>query len=135
MKNYEKPVLLVNEELAEGVYAASGINTCYTVSYNIHQSPQDGGSGEYRIQFDGAHSAEHHGSAQTLVISFNQSVNYVGSNGSLVSGNNTSSLEIDFAYHQNGGDNIGFGDLIVNSNAGLSVTGATVYCNGSCGQH
>lgn len=24
MKNYEKPVLLVNEELAEGVYAASG---------------------------------------------------------------------------------------------------------------
>ena len=28
MKNYERPVVLLNEELAEGVYAGSG--DCYT---------------------------------------------------------------------------------------------------------
>ena len=41
MKDYVKPVVLVNEELAEGVYAASG-SDCYTVTTNIHQRPETG---------------------------------------------------------------------------------------------
>ncbi len=46
MTNYESPVILRTEELAEGVYLASG---CYTASAYIHQTPQSG-SGEYRIR-------------------------------------------------------------------------------------
>ena len=55
MTNYESPVILRTEELAEGVYLASG---CYTASAYIHQTPQSG-SGEYRIQVNGQHSADH----------------------------------------------------------------------------
>ena len=46
MKNYEKPVVMINEELAEGVYAASGVtyyDDCYTVTIKeIKQELQDG---------------------------------------------------------------------------------------------
>ena len=60
MTNYESPVILRTEELAEGVYLASG---CYTASAYIHQTPQSG-SGEYRIQVNGQHSADHTKEAQ-----------------------------------------------------------------------
>ena len=72
MTNYESPVILRTEELAEGVYLASG---CYTASAYIHQTPQSG-SGEYRIQVNGQHSADHTKEAQTLTISFSLPVTY-----------------------------------------------------------
>ena len=81
MTNYESPVILRTEELAEGVYLASG---CYTASAYIHQTPQSG-SGEYRIQVNGQHSADHTKEAQTLTISFSLPVTYTSSGGSLVS--------------------------------------------------
>lgn len=141
MKTYERPIVLVNEELAEGVYAASGVTAgsgddCYTVTARIHQSPETG-RGDFRIQVDGVHAAGdgHHSGKQTLVLYFNQAVEYSSSNGSLASGNNTSSISIDYSYHNNGNDNIGLGDVVVKSDAGLAVTGAQLICNHDCGQH
>lgn len=139
MKNYEKPIVLVNEELAEGVYAASGAaagDDCYSVTAYIHQTPETG-RGDFRIQVDAVHAAGdgHHSGKQTLVLSFNQTVTYVGSNGSLSGGDNTASIRIDYTYHNNGNDNIGLGDVIVTSDAGLAVTGAMLICNHDCGQH
>ena len=90
MTNYESPVILRTEELAEGVYLASG---CYTASAYIHQTPQSG-SGEYRIQVNGQHSADHTKEAQTLTISFSLPVTYTSSGGSLVSGSGTNTLVI-----------------------------------------
>ena len=134
MKNYEKPIVLRNDELAEGIYLASG--DCYTVSYRIHQKPETG-RGDYRIQFDAVHAAGdgHHSGAQVLVITFNQAVTYVASNGTLESGDGTSTLRIDYSYHNNASDNIGLGDLIVSADAGLAITGALLECNHDCGQH
>ena len=37
---YEKPIVVVNEDLAEGVYTASG--DCYNVSAVIVQTPELG---------------------------------------------------------------------------------------------
>ena len=74
MTNYESPVILRTEELAEGVDLASG---CYTASAYIHQTPQSG-SGEYRIQVNGQHSADHTKEAQTLTISFSLPVTCSG---------------------------------------------------------
>ena len=105
MTNYESPVILRTEELAEGVYLASG---CYTASAYIHQTPQSG-SGEYRIQVNGQHSADHTKEAQTLTISFSLPVTYTSSGGSLVSGSGTNTLVINYNYHQNPTDNIGLG--------------------------
>ena len=139
MKNkYEKPTIILNEELSEGVYAASGSvgSDCYTVSAYIHQKPETG-RGDYRIQVNGIHAASngHHSGEQILTLSFNQPVNYSWSNGTLVSGDGTSSISIKYNYHNNGNDNIGMGDIVVTSDGGLAVIGAVLSCNYDCGQH
>ena len=122
MTNYESPVILRTEELAEGVYLASG---CYTASAYIHQTPQSG-SGEYRIQVNGQHSADHTKEAQTLTISFSLPVTYTSSGGSLVSGSGTNTLVIKYNYHPNPTDNIGLGELVVQADAGLAVTSVNI---------
>lgn len=116
---YEKPIIILNEELAEGIYAASG-SSCYTVTAYIHQTPENG-RGDYRIQVNGVHQASHTNNAQLLYISFNTAVTYKSSNGELVSGNGTNTLVIKYTYWQNQNDNIGLGDLVVESDAGLAV--------------
>lgn len=135
MKNYEKPIVLANSELSEGVYAASGAD-CYTVTYNMHQTPQEGRV-DYRIQLNATHAASdnHHSGKQTLVMSFNQPVDYSSSNGTLIGARNSSAITIEYNYHNNGGDSIGLGDLVVKSDPGLAITGAVLYCNHDCGQH
>ena len=119
MKKYEKPVIKINEELSEGIYAASGTG-CYTVNAYITQIPQIG-RGDYRIQLNAIHNADHTNNSQTLTISFNQSVSYVSSNGELIYGNNTDTLMIEFSYWQNGLDNIGLGELVVVSDENLNI--------------
>jgi len=136
---YEKPVALANEEFMEGVYMTSGDaagSDCYTVTARIHQKPETG-RGDYRIQVDGRHAAEdnHHSGEQHLFLSFNQPVTYSGSNGSLVGGDGTSTIEIAYNYHNNANDNIGLGDVIVKADPGLSITGSVLTCNYNCGQH
>ena len=124
MREYAKPVVTVDNGLAEGVYAASGAG-CYTASAYIHQTPQTG-RGDYRIQVNGQHKADHTKEAQVLTISFNQNVTYVSSNGGLISGDGTPTLNIKFSYHQNPNDSIGLGDLCVISDAGLAITGVSI---------
>ncbi|MST72502.1 hypothetical protein FYJ68_05195 [Olsenella sp. CA-Schmier-601-WT-1] len=119
---YEKPLILRTEDLAEGIYAASG---CYTATAYIHQTPQTG-RGDYRIQVNGVHKADHTKEKQRLTISFNMPVNYSSSNGTLVSGDGTSTLVIEYSYHQNPSDNIGLGDLVVRADSGLAVTGVKI---------
>ncbi len=55
MVKYSKPMVIVDQGLAEGVYAASG---CYTASAYIHQTHQTG-RGDYRIQVNGVHKSDH----------------------------------------------------------------------------
>ena len=84
MRKYVKPIAVVNSNLAEGVYAASG--DCYTVSANITQTPAEGRQ-YYVIHMDGSHAATdgHHSTQQMLTLTFNQPVTYVSSNGNDVS--------------------------------------------------
>ena len=137
MRNYMKPVVIVNSEVSEGVYAASGsADECYTVTAYIHQRPQMG-RGDYRIQVNGRHEAAdgHHSGQQVLTMNFNQPVTYVSSNGTLSAGDGTSTIDITYTYHNNGNDNIGLGEVIVQSEQGLEVTGSTLSCNHDFGQH
>ena len=124
MKNYSKPVVTVDNESAEGVYTASGAG-CYETTAYIHQTPQTG-RGDYRIQVNGKHKADHTREAQVLTISFNQNVTYVSGGAGLISGNGTPTLKVRLSYHQNPNDNIGFGDLIVTSDAGLAITSVSI---------
>ena len=95
-KNYTKPIVTIDSGMAEGVYAASG---CYTASAYIHQTPENG-RGDYRIQVNGKHNADHTKEAQVLTISFNQNVTYVSGGAGLISGNETTTLKVKLAYHQ-----------------------------------
>ena len=122
MKQYSKPVVSVDNGLAEGVYAASG---CYTATANIHQKPETG-RGDYRIQVDGYHQSDHTKEAQTLTISFNQPVTYSSSQGTLAGAITGTTLTINYTYHQNPNDNIGLGDLVVVSDPGLSITSVSI---------
>lgn len=122
MKNYVKPIAIANEELAEGVYANSG---CYTTNAHIHQRPELG-RGDYRIQVNGVHQADHTKEVQWLHISFNMPVKYKSSNGSLDAGDGTNTLVIKYNYHQNPSDNIGLGDLVVEADAGLAITSVDI---------
>ena len=115
-KNYTKPIVTIDSGMAEGVYAASG---CYTASAYIHQTPENG-RGDYRIQVNGKHNADHTKEAQVLTISFNQNVTYVSGGAGLTP------VIVKLAYHQNPTDNIGFGDLVVTSDAGLAITGVSI---------
>ena len=124
MEKYSKPMVIVDQGLAEGVYAASGTG-CYTVTAKIHQTPQTG-RGDYRIQVNGQHHADHTKEAQTLTISFNQPVTYSSSNGTLAGATTGTTLTINYTYHQNPNDNIGLGDLVVTSDAGLAITGVSI---------
>lgn len=137
MKKYEKPIVLVNEELAEGVYAASG--DCYTVSADIVQRPELG-KDTYTVQMDGVHGAHdgHHSSERVIKVEFNQVVSHVCSNAACVSGSGTNTLYLTYvqdngSYHNNACENLGLGNLEVTAGEGLCINRVScTYCNGSC---
>lgn len=140
MKNYERPVVLLNEELAEGVYAGSG--DCYTFNIKKVQSPEQGRN-NYKFQIDGTHAATdgHHSTMRHVVVEFNQPVEYVSSLAEQVSGSGTCVLTLEYykgngSYHNNANEYIGLGDLVVVSGEGLEATKIyCVYCDHTCDQH
>lgn len=134
MKNYKKPIVMINEDMAEGVYAASG--NCYTCTANITQTP-DVGRDYYVIQINASHNAldNHHSSSRTVVIQFNSPVTYLKSNAASVSGSGSSTLYLTFtdgtngSYHNNASDSIGLGQLEVSAAEGLAILENGVYCS------
>lgn len=138
MENYSKPLVLMNEELAEGVYAASGSDDCFKVSSWVNQRPETGRN-YYVIKVDATHNAadKHHSANQVLTLHFNQPVTYhscYGQGAAYVSGNGTNTLKIAFTYHQNGGpEGLGLADVNVTS-AGttLEVLDSSISCDHSC---
>ncbi|MCM1089484.1 MAG: hypothetical protein NC413_01470 [Muribaculum sp.] len=139
MKVYEKPVILTNEELAEGVYAGSG--NCYTTTARIVQLPES--THGYIIQIDATHnSGGHHSTNRHVEVTFNQVVTYVSSEASQCWGSGSTKLTLEYAtkngapYHNNASEYIGLGNLEVTAEAGLAITGCRcVYCDEDCEQH
>lgn len=134
MKNYVSPVIFDNEELAEGVYATGSGNGCYTVTSYSHQEPQEGRKNNI-FQVNGIHNATHTTDGQNLHITFSEAVKYVSSNGQLVDGDGTTTLNVRYTYHNNNNDNIGLGDLVVEAVAGADRTvnyvSAYLTCDGA----
>ena len=75
MKNYEKPIVLTNEELAEGVYAASGetSNDCWTVAVTPDQSDA-GGYATFRVAATHSTSVTHISTKTVVTIVFSDTV-------------------------------------------------------------
>lgn len=83
MKNYKKPIVVVNDELSEGVYAASGGGSsvgeggeaadCWTVD---PVSVQDWNGSHHVFEIRCVHSTavEHISSASTVTLTFNNTI-------------------------------------------------------------
>ncbi|MCH5337584.1 MAG: hypothetical protein J1E03_02275 [Acetatifactor sp.] len=71
MKNYVKPVVLTNDELAEGVYAASGSSAadCWTVE-PVSVQDSNGSHHVFEIRCKHSTAVEHISSATTVVLTF-----------------------------------------------------------------
>lgn len=72
MKKYEKPVVMINEELAEGVYAASGVpgGDCWDIT--VSPTNQDYVDGYRPFRVNATHKSVKHISGATVVtIVFN----------------------------------------------------------------
>ena len=128
MSAYIKPtaekVTFTYEDQVVAARSDSG-NGCYTADAHIHQTPETG-RGDYRIQVNGKHNADHTKEVQWLHISFNLPVNYSSSQGTLLSGDGSNTLVIEYHYHQNPTDNIGLGDLCVVAEPGLAITSVSI---------
>lgn len=91
MKQYSKPVVSVDNGLAEGVYAASGC----LVGRIADESYEGGMGNKYRFAVYYTHATkEHSNTAQTVVVKLNAPVNVVDGNaqGFYQSGNGTDTL-------------------------------------------
>ena len=131
MAKYEKPMVIANDELAEGVFAASG---CYTVTWKKHQDNQEGRT-TLRFQLDAVHDASHTCSEQYLTLNFTMPVKYVGcSNATLVSPASsdieTTVMKIKFTYWNNPDDKIGLGELTVIGDSAADISSASMTDNG-----
>ena len=80
MKKYESPVILENEDLAEGIYANSGANPsgpdepqCWTVSVNKEQVVPHEKYANFRVTANHG-SVQHISTASTVTIVFNQTI-------------------------------------------------------------
>lgn len=134
MKKYEKPIIHVNEDLAEGVYAASG---CFSSNAQIVQTPELGNN-TYCVNLTASHAANdnHHSSTQKFEIIFNQPVTYKSSNAIYCQGSGSNTLVLEYDYHANNVESIGLGNIYLESGDALSIISCTnVYCNLDCGIH
>ena len=130
MTKYEKPMVIANDELAEGVFAASG---CYTVTWDKHQENQEGRT-TLRFHIGAVHDANHTCSEQYLTLNFTMPVKYVGSEGTLTSpasaDTETTTMTIKFNKWNNGQDNIGMGDVTVIGDSAADISSASMTDNG-----
>lgn len=113
MKTYEKPVVIENEDLAEGVFAASGGSSsdCWRVTCT---SDQDYVDGVHSFRINAIHSASvvHISSNVTYTVTFNSPVTNANSeNPDFVcsySGNTVVISRPQHANAYNSGDNVNF---------------------------
>lgn len=127
MKNYKKPIVLANSELSEGVFAASGGYGFNNASAYIHQDGELGRN-DYRLQVDAWQNEGQLSNSQTITLTFNHPVTITqagGQGGTVISGNGTNTVTIQYTYTQNPNDRLGFGDLYLTSEEGLEVLGAS----------
>ncbi|MBQ9328388.1 MAG: hypothetical protein IJ225_07620 [Solobacterium sp.] len=135
---YKKPVILLNEELSEGVYAGSGASPCYRIGGTRMQSWDPSEAGYYKFIIEGVHNETstgeyaHRSNAQTVTVSFTAPVtlNDSAAGGTVISGNGTQTLVL--TYTQSVGEyGQYFRDTLSVScdNTGVQITGVTITCD------
>lgn len=112
MKKYEKPIVLATEELAEGIYAASGVdaNTCWTI-IDVRSTQEDNGQGEhvFEVEIEHTTAVQHISMECTTVLTFNNNVTGASTEGNCTasySGNTVTIVRSLLADAYNSGDRV-----------------------------
>lgn len=145
MNKYERPIIEINETLAEGVYAASGANNsdCMTVNASITQGYSVTKEGMYAVQVESNHDGSlyrgdgHAASGITVTLYFNQPVTcdgsyYQGESGTsyfVSGGNGTSTLTLTFSGATASAGTKYWGQIYIASEPGLALNSAAIACH------
>ncbi len=110
MRNYEKPVVVRNDELSEGIYLASGDATCWSTSAS---SEQDWNGSHHVFEVRATHGGDvvHISTAVTVAMTFSSGVTdaYTESDWSCsASGNSVTVTRTSHANAYNSGDSVTF---------------------------
>ncbi len=136
MKNYEKPVLMKEEDLAEGVYAASGDVTsggdCWTVE-PVSVQDWNGSHHVFEIRCRHTNAVEHISSATTVVLTFNNELTDAYSEfPASFSGSTVTVVRELLADAYNSGDNVTYKVWAKSSDEAttkaLACTGSSITC-------
>lgn len=137
MKTYEKPVVLANEELAEGVYAASGTGTpeCWTIDV-VSVQKWTGVAQNFEVRCVHSSDVEHISDATTITVTFSSALDEssYAEFPSTVSGNTITVTRTLLADAYKSGDNMTFKIWAVASGKdqaateALYVTDKTIRC-------
>ena len=134
MKTYEKPIAVVNDELSEGVYAASGANSadCWTVEA-VSVQDWNGSHHVFEIRCVHSNTVEHISSASTVNLTFSQNItNAYSEFETSFSGSNVTVVRTLHANAYKSGDTMTYkvwvqADSEANTKA-IACTGATISC-------
>lgn len=132
MKNYVKPVIIANDELAEGVYLASGEPDCWTID---GKSVQDWNGSHNVFEIRTVHSTgmQHISTATDVAVSFNYTLTDAYSEFPCTFSGNTA-----YVHRELLGDAYKSGDVVTfkiwastgdeATTKALAITGKTITC-------
>lgn len=135
MKGYEKPMVIVNDGLSEGVYAASGATEaadCWTVSAKSVQD-WNGSHNVFEVHCVHSNAVQHISSASTVTLTFNNTVTDASSEFPCqFSGNNVTITRELHANAYQSGDDVTYKVWVKSADEattkGLACVGATISC-------
>lgn len=139
MKSYEKPIAVVNDELSEGVYAASGTNNadCWTInSYSVQD--WNGSHHVFEVKIVHSDAVKHISTASTSVITFSNTVTDAYSEGNCTatfSGNTVTVVRTLHANAYQSGDVATYKVWVKStdeaSTKAITCTGSSISCTKS----
>lgn len=136
MKEYVSPVIIANEELSEGVYAASGSADCWTVdAYSVQE--YNGSHQVFEVHCVHSNTVEHISSASTVVLTFNYPIvdAYSEFEDTSFSGNTVTIVRTLLGDAYQSGDNVTYNVWAKAADEAatkaLAVSGATITCTKS----
>lgn len=134
MNNYQKPAVVLNEGLAEGVFAASGEPECWTVN-PVSVQDWDGARHVFEIRCVHSNTVKHISSATTVTLTFNNTVKYAyaeAGHQTTYSGNTVQVVRELHANAYQSGDTMTYKVFVESSDEAmtkaLACTGATIKC-------
>lgn len=142
MKKYERPVVMINEELAEGVYAASGASVvsaegCWVLDYvsPVHQENTIYTNNGVQVQISITHTnPENHLSSAKVTINFNQTITSILEDSAVTLATfegSTVYVTTDLTTYNAGPENKTYNITVqCDSPSTLSVTGKSIECLG-----